>query len=136
MSGGRGCSTNPHGWKSAGSQVEHTSECGYRPKQARGSNMNNRENRCKTAPPNAARGRTMRVALLSACCALALAQVGYAQDGSAPAEGERSATELDAIVVLGDRSVTATKTETPILRIPQTIEIVTIEEMQDRGAQN
>ncbi len=96
--------------------------------------MSNRKNPCKTAPPNAARGRTMRPALLSACCALALAQAAYAQDGSAP--GEASATELDTIVVVGDRAVTATKTDTPVLRTPQAIEIVTVEEMQDRGAQN
>lgn len=98
--------------------------------------MNNRKNPSKTALPNAARGRTMPLALLSACCAMALAQAGHAQDASAPDQGQRTATDLDTVVVIGDRAVTATKTDTPILRIPQAIEIVTVAEMQDRGAQN
>src|SRR5690606_27812668 len=46
------------------------------------------------------------------------------------------AQELDTVVVVGSRAVTATKTDTPILRTPQAIEIVTVEEMQDRGVQN
>ncbi|MCW5579785.1 MAG: TonB-dependent siderophore receptor [Luteimonas sp.] len=78
----------------------------------------------------------MRPALLSACCALALAQAGYAQEGGAAGTDGASATELDTIVVVGERAVTATKTDTPVLRTPQAVEIVTVEEMQDRGAQN
>lgn len=58
--------------------------------------------------------------------ALACAQPAYAQ--SEP-------TDESDIVVTATAS-TATKTDTPILRIPQAIEVVTVEEMQDRGAQN
>lgn len=58
--------------------------------------------------------------------ALACAQPAYAQ--SEP-------TDKSDIVVTATAS-TATKTDTPILRIPQAIEVVTVEEMQDRGAQN
>ncbi|KAK4015028.1 hypothetical protein OUZ56_027543 [Daphnia magna] len=47
----------------------------------------------------------------------------------------REPTDESDIVVTATAS-TATKTDTPILRIPQAIEVVTVEEMQDRGAQN
>src|SRR3546814_17844896 len=59
--------------------------------------------------------------------ALACTQPAFAQSGPAN-ESE--------IVVTGITATTATKTDTPILRIPQAIEVVTIEEIQDRGAQN
>jgi iron complex outermembrane receptor protein len=75
--------------------------------------------------------RMKRLALLSACCIAALPGVAAAQDGQGSA-GE----DDDNIIVTGSRATTATKTDTPILRIPQSIEVVTVEEMQDRGAQN
>ncbi|MCP3730898.1 TonB-dependent siderophore receptor [Sphingomonas sp. MG17] len=75
--------------------------------------------------------RMKRLALLSACCIAALPGIAAAQDGQGSA-GE----DDDNIIVTGSRATTATKTDTPILRIPQAIEIVTLEEMQDRGAQN
>lgn len=40
------------------------------------------------------------------------------------------------IVVTATSATTATKTDTPILRIPQAIEVVSLEEMKDRGALN
>jgi len=58
--------------------------------------------------------------------ALACAQPAYAQ--SEPTD--------DSDIVVTATASTATKTDTPILRIPQAIEVVTVEEMQDRGAQN
>lgn len=58
--------------------------------------------------------------------ALVCAQPAFAQSVSAGDE--------DIIVTATAR--TATKTDTPILRIPQAIEVVTLEEVQGRGAQN
>jgi len=59
--------------------------------------------------------------------ALACAQPAFAQ--SEP-DGESE------IVVTGTSATSATKTDTPILRIPQAIEVITVEELQDRGALN
>jgi iron complex outermembrane receptor protein len=42
--------------------------------------------------------------------------------------------DLDYVVVTGTRAVTATKTDTPILSIPQSINIITAEQIDDRGA--
>jgi iron complex outermembrane receptor protein len=41
---------------------------------------------------------------------------------------------LDEVLVYATRAVTATKTDTPILNIPQSINIVTAEQIDDRGA--
>jgi iron complex outermembrane recepter protein len=41
---------------------------------------------------------------------------------------------LDEVLVLATRAVTATKTDTPILNIPQSINIITAEQIEDRGA--
>lgn len=41
---------------------------------------------------------------------------------------------LDEVLVYATRAVTATKTDTPILKIPQSINIVTAEQIEDRGA--
>lgn len=41
---------------------------------------------------------------------------------------------LDEVMVYATRAVTATKTDTPILNIPQSINIVTAEQIEDRGA--
>lgn len=60
--------------------------------------------------------------------ALAFASPAYAQST------ERE--DHSDIVVTATSATTATKTDTPILRIPQAIEVVSVEEMQDRGAQN
>lgn len=75
--------------------------------------------------------RGLKVALLAACSIGALAGSAVAQEAEADAEDRRSDAE---ILVTGTRAVTATKTDTPILRIPQSIEIVTAQEIQDRGA--
>lgn len=40
----------------------------------------------------------------------------------------------DADIIVTARATTATKTDTPILRIPQSIEVVTLEQVQDLGA--
>lgn len=88
------------------------------------------------AAPRGGRRRLMRQTMLSACCTLALVQAGYAQETGAQSADGQSAVELDSIVVVGERAVTATKTDTPVLRTPQAIEVVTVEDMQDRGVQN
>lgn len=73
--------------------------------------------------------RSLRGALLAACCLAALPGVAAAQEAE-PASGDEDVT------VIGTRAVTATKTDTPVLRVPQAIEILTTEEIQDRGGQN
>lgn len=69
-----------------------------------------------------------RGALGVSMLALSLATAAQAQS--------TAAVEQDDILVTATRAVTATKTDTPILRIPQSIEIVTTEQILDRGAQN
>jgi iron complex outermembrane receptor protein len=76
----------------------------------------------------------LRLALLTACCIGTWPGTAVAQDVDEGAEEDGRLS--DDILVTGARAVTATKTDTPVLRIPQAIEIVTIDEMQDRGAQN
>src|SRR3546814_12361517 len=51
------------------------------------------------------------------------------------AEAQTSGTADRSDVVVTATATTATKTDTPILRCPQAIEIVTAEAMQDRGVQ-
>lgn len=70
----------------------------------------------------------IRLALLSACCIGALPGVAMAQD--AP-EDEDAATGQD-IVVTGTRAVAATKTDTPLIEVPQAISVITAQEFQDR----
>lgn len=70
--------------------------------------------------------RSLGVSLL----ALAFAQPAYAQSAE-DEEGSHS-----DIVVTATSATSATKTDTPILRIPQAIEVVTVEEIQERGALN
>ena len=79
-------------------------------------------------------GRAPRLALLSAGCALALVQAAHAQDAGAASEPE--ASQLDAIVVVGDRAETATKTDTRLTEIPQSISVVTADQFNDRAATN
>ncbi|MCP3730897.1 TonB-dependent siderophore receptor [Sphingomonas sp. MG17] len=69
--------------------------------------------------------RALRILLLSACSLGAMPGIAAAQD--APAD--------DTIVVTGTSAITATKTDTPILRTPQAIEVITTEEIQERGGQ-
>ena len=78
----------------------------------------------------AAARKAFRLTLLAGCGIAGLA------GGAAAQEAEDREQSRDEILVTATRAVTATKTDTPILRIPQSIEIVTVEEIQDRGAQN
>lgn len=72
-----------------------------------------------------------RAAAMRRSIGISLLALAYA----APAHAQSSDTEdRTDIVVTGTTATTATKTDTPILRVPQAIEIVTTEAMQDRGA--
>lgn len=73
------------------------------------------------------RAAVMRGSMGVSLLALACAQPAFAQS--------EEAVDSSDIVVTGTAS-TATKTDTPILRIPQAIEVISLDEMQDRGAQN
>ncbi|MGH6633730.1 MAG: TonB-dependent siderophore receptor, partial [Sphingopyxis sp.] len=53
-----------------------------------------------------------------------------------PAFAQSEVADESDIVVTAATATTATKTDTPILRIPQAIEVVTTEEIQSRGGQN
>lgn len=59
-----------------------------------------------------------------------LAFLTAAQDDATGGAGD----SRNRIIVEGTRAVTATKTDTPILRIPQTINIITAEQIENRGA--
>lgn len=73
------------------------------------------------------RAMVMRGSIGVSLLALACAQPAYAQSET---------TDESDIVVTGTSATSATKTDTPILRIPQAIEVITVEELQDRGALN
>lgn len=70
--------------------------------------------------------RTARIRTSVGASVLALGCIASAQAQVAPEE----------IVVTATRAVTATKTDTPILHVPQSITIVTAQQLEDRGAQN
>lgn len=65
-----------------------------------------------------------RVSLGASLLALAFASSAQAQTTESD----------DADIIVTARATTATKTDTPILRIPQSIEVVTLEQVQDLGA--
>ncbi len=69
---------------------------------------------------------TLRRTLLTACCIAALPGVASAQDTS----------DSDEVTITGTSATTATKTDTPILRIPQAIEVIAAEDVLERGGQN
>nr|WP_246427203.1 TonB-dependent siderophore receptor [Sphingopyxis panaciterrulae] len=71
----------------------------------------------------AARCGSIGVSLLALACA-------------APAHAQTADAENHSDIVVTATATTATKTDTPILRIPQAIEVVSSEDIQDRGAQN
>ncbi len=70
-------------------------------------------------------GGTLLAVTFSVSSALALAQA------QSPSTSE---DDLDDVVVSATRAVTATKTDTPILNIPQSINIVTSQQIDDFGA--
>src|SRR5580765_1629211 len=48
----------------------------------------------------------------------------------------KSNDEVSEIIIQAERAVTATKTDTPLLEIPQSITVVTAQQIIDQGAQN
>ena len=79
--------------------------------------------------------RALRPALLSACCLLALTGVARAQDGTAAqtdATAPTSTTDEGDVVVIGNRAVAATKTDTPLIEVPQAISVISAQEFKDR----
>lgn len=74
----------------------------------------------------AIRGSTaLRAALLAGGCMLGLAGAAAAQEGE-------PATEVDAVIITAQRAVAATKSDTLLTEIPQSISVVTAQEIQDR----
>lgn len=71
------------------------------------------------------RHHRLTIALLIACTA----PVALAQEAD-------SATTLDSIVVVAERAVTATKTDTPLVETPQAVSVVPAELFAQRGALN
>lgn len=60
----------------------------------------------------------------------------FAMSVVAPVHAQEATEPDESIIVTGARAVTATKTDTPVLRVPQTINIVTAEQIEDRGARS
>ena len=68
-----------------------------------------------------------KVWLAAGMCSAVLPSLAAAQDGAADGSDDGA-----SIVVTADRAVAATKTDTPIIQIPQSISVITSEEIQDR----
>lgn len=74
----------------------------------------------------AIRGSTaLRAALLAGGCVLGLAGAAAAQEGE-------PATEVDAVIITAQRAVAATKSDTPLTEVPQSISVITAQEISDR----
>jgi len=74
----------------------------------------------------------MKRMVLTFSCALAAINMAQAQTSDAP--GDK--TKLEEVTVFASRAVSATKTDTPLVEIPQSISVVTAEQIAERGAQN
>ena len=70
------------------------------------------------------RARHLRLALLSACSLSAWSGPALAQQADEDA--------ADNIVVTAERATAATKTDTPLIQVPQAISVITAQEFQDR----
>jgi len=70
-------------------------------------------------------GKGILIALLSTCCAAALPTAAMAQD--------QAGDDAD-IIVSAERAVAGTKTDTPLIEIPQSISVITDQEFRDRTA--
>jgi iron complex outermembrane receptor protein len=73
-------------------------------------------------------GMTMRLALLASSCLIGMSSAAMAQTAAAEAADD------DAIVITAQRSMTGTKTDVPLVQIPQSISIVTADQFKDRAA--
>lgn len=82
----------------------------------------------------------MRLLLLTAVSQLVLAGAAQAQDGP---DGHSPSTEVDPIIVTGQArgylaldTITATKTDTPLQDIPQSVSVVTAEQIDDQAMES
>ncbi len=71
--------------------------------------------------------RTMRLALMSTCCAITMPGLALAQTGN-------ETVETNDIIVTAERAVAATKTDTLLIETPQAISVITEQEFRDRTA--
>lgn len=80
--------------------------------------------------------RTFRLALMSMTCALAFEGLATAQGAVSPEEAQPDDAEraMDTVLVSGTRAIAATKTDTPITEVPQSISVITGDEIADRTA--
>lgn len=70
---------------------------------------------------------------LAVACALSFAAVAQAQDTKQQTKGD---DELEEVTVLATRARAATKTDTLLVETPQSISVVTAEQIAERGALN
>lgn len=66
------------------------------------------------------------------CCALAAIAAAHAQSKGTSSEE----TKLEEVTVMADRARAATKTDTLLVEIPQSISVITAEQIAERGAIN
>ena len=103
------------------------------------------------APRLRRKNAAVRALLLGGCAALSFAEIAHAQESSASGTGSEvdaavqttddqgtptgdAASSEEEIIVEGTRAVTATKTDTPLREIPQSISVITSQQMRDQGA--
>ena len=77
---------------------------------------------------NEASTRRFLTLALAGSCLTVVASPLWAQSAPAPSDSDRS------ITVTGTRAVTATKTDTPLSQIPQSITVITPQQIKDQGA--
>lgn len=71
------------------------------------------------------------------CSTLALALGAHAQEAEKSQEGEKAKQgSLEEVMVLATRAAGATKTDTAIVEIPQSISVVTADQIEEHGAVN
>jgi iron complex outermembrane receptor protein len=82
------------------------------------------------APLRNGKRNALRTILLSACAAAIFAQAAHAEDTPT---GNAGKTEED-VIIQATHAVTATKTDTPLIQIPQSISVITSQQILDQGA--
>lgn len=77
----------------------------------------------------------IRKAAVTACtCAIAAAASLAQATEASTSDGSKADQDLQEVVIQADRAVTATKTDTPLIEIPQSITVVTSQQIRDQGA--
>jgi iron complex outermembrane receptor protein len=85
---------------------------------------------------NEAFGRRIRTMALAGSILACAAAPAWAQavSGAAAQAGSDVASDADQITITATRAVTATKTDTPLTQIPQSITVITSKQIADQGA--